>query len=101
MITIKKYGLKIYNWEKDKIPLDAVSVDRPSTYANPFSYIGKYDGQKNAKAQKEVFELYKKYVQVNVLIKKLAVRNLKGKNLVCSCAKSPCHAEILMDLANA
>lgn len=99
MILIKKYGLKIFNRLKDKTPKDAISVERPSTYANPWSHL-KGAGLHKTKNVKESFDKFRGYTKLNSGVRSSAKRSLKGKNLICSCETEICHATIIMELAN-
>jgi ribA/ribD-fused uncharacterized protein len=74
------------------IPTDAVYVGRPTKWGNPF-VIGQ-DGDRD-----EVVAKYEAWVvtQPDLMA---ALGELKGKNLVCWCAPSACHADVLMRLAN-
>lgn len=95
---------KVLNKRTDKIPQGAVYVGRPSKWGNPFT-IGR-DG-----TRKEVIEKYKRYIENELLYQDtyamsnspkdiLDIAELKGKCLVCWCAPLPCHADILLELAN-
>ena len=99
MVTVKKYGLKIYNWKTDKIPDAAVFVGRPTTYANPWSHV-KGLGLHKAKNAADAVMQYRKYTEHNTGVGEMARRYLKGKNLVCDCVDSNCHAIVVMELAN-
>jgi hypothetical protein len=78
------------------MPDNAVYVGRPTKWGNPFR-IGK-----EAEDAKDAVELYKEYLQDNVGIRTRAQVELKGKNLVCWCKPGqPCHADILLKVANA
>lgn len=85
--------MKILNKNIHKIPKDAVYVGRGSMYGNPFE-IGK-DGNRGTVIAK-FEEMLKKDESLMALVR----RNLKGKDLVCFCAPSYCHAEILYEVAN-
>lgn len=69
-----------------------IYVGRPSKWGNPFT-IGK-DG-----TREEVIAKYREWVldQVGLMEE---IRTLRGKNLVCWCAPLPCHADVLLELAN-
>lgn len=69
-----------------------VYVGRPSKWGNPF-IIGK-DGTRD-----EVLEKYR--LSLTDDIKRTAKEELKGKNLICWCAPEACHADILLEIANA
>ncbi len=91
---------KVLNKRTDKIPSDAVYVGRPSKWGNPY-LIGR-DG-----SRKRVIERYQERLGFLLtqpgsrasLLKDLA--DLKGKDLVCWCTPLPCHADVLLELANA
>lgn len=74
-----------------------VYVGRPSKWGNPF-HIGK-DG-----TREQVIERYRMMMgkpwdgRGHPLLKDLD--ELRGKDLVCWCAPLPCHADILLELAN-
>ena len=87
---------KVYNKYHKNAPKDAVYVGRPSKWGNPF-VIGK-DG-----TRAEVIEKYRKFIWDHVFTSDLFMadlRELKGKDLVCYCAPKPCHADILLEIAN-
>ena len=84
--------MEVLNKRCDVIPKGAVYVGRPSKWGNPF-VIGQ-DGDRI-----EVIEKYVQYVQSNPELMK-SLHELRGKSLVCWCAPLPCHAHVLMDLAN-
>ncbi len=84
----------VLNKRTDKIPPDAVYVGRPTKWGNLF-IIG-VDG-----TREEVISKYKQWlmsVEQAYLVSYLT--ELKGKDLVCWCAPLPCHADILLEIAN-
>ncbi len=85
---------KVLNKRTDKIPPDAVYVGRPSKYGNPF-HIGR-DGNRS-----EVIAKYRMRV-LNILqfTDSHWLDDLRGHDLVCWCAPLPCHANVLLELAN-
>ena len=70
----------------------AVYVGRPSKWGNPFRV--------HRHATREiVIKRYESYLQHNpMLLAELS--ELRGKDLVCHCAPKPCHADVLLRLAN-
>jgi hypothetical protein len=84
---------RVLNKRHDKIPADAVYVGRPSKWGNPFK-IGR-DG-----TREEVIEKYSTYIQSKIYNSQLNIEELRGRDLVCWCAPQPCHADILIELAN-
>ena len=81
---------KVWNKRDKNCPKDAIYVGRPSKWGNPYK-IG-IDG-----TREEVIELYKKWLSNQ---RYLNLEELKGKDLVCWCKPLPCHADILLELAN-
>lgn len=43
---------------------------------------------------------YRDYLEAHPALKAAARVELRGKDLVCWCAPLPCHADILLELAN-
>ena len=91
---------RVLNRRTDKIPPDAVYVGRPSKWGNPFK-IGR-DG-----TREEVVAKYRKKLLWDMLPCNEDVRpddpfftEIRGKDLVCWCAPLPCHADVLLELAN-
>ena len=87
---------KVLNASKDvnlrNLNSHELYVGRPTFWGNPF-YIGR-DG-----TREEVIERYRNLLLCNPLMLE-RVKELKGKDLVCWCAPKPCHADILLELAN-
>jgi hypothetical protein len=69
-----------------------VYVGRPSKWGNPFT-IGR-DG-----SRAEVIEKFRAWV-VDRPELMAALPELRGRNLMCWCAPAPCHADVLLELAN-
>ena len=95
---------KVLNIRTDTIPSNAVYVGRPSKWGNPFT-IGR-DG-----TRLEVIERYRRFIEGELLYQDtyamsnnpndiLDISELRGKDLVCWCAPLPCHADVLMEVAN-
>lgn len=85
---------KVYNKHHKNAPADAIYVGRPTKWGNPFE-IGVH-GDRGT-----VIHMYKNLV--NELPGRIAEikSELAGKDLVCWCAPKPCHADILLEIANA
>jgi hypothetical protein len=80
---------RVLNRRKVGVPDDAVYVGRPSKWGNPFR---SHSRQRN-------IELYRDWLtRQNRLMDSL--HELRGKDLVCWCAPSKCHADVLLRLAN-
>lgn len=82
----------VYNKKSKNAPADAVYVGRPSKWGNPFVI-----GQEYSRA--EAIQKYREYLSSSYLCHE--IHELKGKDLVCWCAPEPCHADVLLELANA
>ena len=80
---------KVLNKRTDEVPADAIYVGRPSKWGNPYK-IGR-DGNRE-----QVIYLYK----MALIASKIDLSELRGKDLVCWCSPLPCHADILLELAN-
>lgn len=83
---------RVYNSRFDVIPSGAVYVGRPGKWGNPF-VIGR-DG-----TREEVIQKYREWIRMEGLDER-ACRELKGKDLICWCAPLPCHADVLLEIAN-
>jgi uncharacterized protein DUF4326 len=77
----------------EPLPKGSKLVARPSRWQNPFK-IGE-DG-----TREEVIRKYRTHVLAKIKSSELDVSELRGKNLVCYCAPLPCHADVLLELAN-
>ncbi len=89
--------MKVLNRKTNYIPKDAVYVGRPSKWGNPYQIGSIFAGK--VLTGEDCIVLYGHYLQTNKeLLKNL--EELRGKDLVCWCSPLPCHADILLDLAN-
>lgn len=85
---------KVYNKRGDFIPSGAVYVGRPTKFGNP--YVVPNDGDRSVVVQK-----FAEMLDGNPTLKAAVIRELKGKDLVCWCAPYECHADVLLEVANA
>ena len=99
MIEVMKYGLKIYNLSVEQAPPGVAYVGRPSAFGNPWSHKPGLALHKVATAE-EAVEKFELYAFQNTAVIELARRHLRGKSLSCFCVPGPCHALVLMRLAN-
>lgn len=78
-----------------KMPENTVYVGRPTKWGNPYAVSCQAsDGYKKKLIQQ--FES-----SMSIMLKQDAVAELKGKDLACWCAlDSPCHADVLLKIAN-
>lgn len=91
-----------------RMPANTVKVDRSTRWGNPF--VTGRDG-----TQAECVDLYCKMLRGLICISRAPsfeeqkaarsfvlanLESIRGKNLACWCRKSPCHADVLLELAN-
>ena len=94
LLTVHRYKMpKVLNKRIDIIPPDAVYVGRPSKWGNPFR-VG-ING-----SREEVIAKYADWLDGMMHNGIFDLDELKGKDLVCWCALLPCHADILLKMAN-
>ena len=92
---------KVLNRRTDKIGIGAIYVGRPSKWSNPFKIGVYYQGR--VMTREDTIEAYRDWLLYSDASQTLLpqIGELKGKDLVCWCAPLPCHADILLELANA
>lgn len=89
---------KVWNRRDKKTPIDAVYVGRPTMWGNPFSYKPGTAAQFEVDSRAEAIEAYRKRLTPKLIA--LARTELKGYDLVCWCSPLPCHADVLLEIAN-
>lgn len=80
-----------------KMPDNTVYVGRPTIFGNPFDHqtLGHETAVENYRVMLEA------HMKGNTYLAR-AVNELKGKNLACWCSLDmPCHADLLLEMANA
>ena len=84
-------------WRK---PPNTVVVARPTKWGNPYR-IGRGGVVSNDDAV-EQFRAWLDRMEACETVRAEIVRQLRGKNLACWCAlDQPCHADVLLEIANA
>lgn len=84
---------RVYSKKNRDVPEDAVYVGRDSPYGNPYTVLT--DGGREQAIKKYADYLFR---TPDLLAK--VIKDLKGKNLVCHCTPLPCHADVLLLVAN-
>ena len=84
---------KVWNSRDLNTPLNAVYVGRPSPWGNPYPMHGE-------KTRARCIERFKDYAEKRLLTDPHWLDSLRGKDLICWCAPLPCHADVLLKLAN-
>ena len=85
---------RVWNRRDPNCPEDAVYVGRPSKWGNPYR-ITKHQ------TREDVIEEYAVLLANRRADGILDVTELRGKDLECWCAPLPCHADVLLEVANA
>lgn len=87
---------KVWNKRDPNTPKDAIYVGRPTKWGNPFSLSDNFNDRE------AVISMFRDYLmeQSHDLYDE-AIAELRGKDLVCWCAPKACHADILLEVANA
>lgn len=71
-----------------------VYVGRPTKWGNPY-HVGS-DG-----TREQIIEYYRLWLEKQLFVDPNFLRELIGKDLICWCAPKPCHADVLLEYANA
>jgi len=84
---------KVLNKRFERTPEGAVYVGRPSAWGNPY-LINKMS------SRADVVKMFRTYAEIRLGEEPSWLVPLRGKDLVCWCSPEPCHADILLQLAN-
>lgn len=90
------------NWRKPggRKPENTVVVARPSIFGNPYR-VG-VDAKDNAEAVRKFESWIEGYSIGARMTRGAAISKLRGKDLACYCKPDePCHADVLLRIANA
>lgn len=85
---------RVWNKSRPPYPASAVYVGRGSPWGNPYK-LGR-DGNRA-----EVIAKYRGDMDRSPVFRRRVQAALKGRHLLCFCAPLPCHADILLEIANA
>jgi hypothetical protein len=77
-----------------KLSADRVYVGRPSKWGNPFKL-----SNATPAGRIKVIAKYRAWIATQPALM-VALPELRDKDLVCWCAPLPCHADVLLELAN-
>lgn len=86
---------KVWNKRDPNVPKDAVYVGRPTKWGNPYR-IGPNITRSLA------VDMFIDFIndERGLVLADAARRERRGKHLVCWCAPLPCHADVLLEIAN-
>lgn len=77
-----------------RMPENTVKVDRSTKHGNPYPV-------EAGRTQEQSVQAFRIHAQENPSVREAAARELRGKNLACwRGLDQPCHADILMEIAN-
>jgi hypothetical protein len=83
-----------------RLPENTVVVSRPSRWGNPFR-VGHVTEGVLTRDSAQAVQRFREHVQTRPEYLEAIRRELRGRNLACWCALgSPCHADVLLELAN-
>lgn len=68
-------------------------VGRPSKYGNPYPI-------SKTCSREQAIKYYGMWLGSSGITVEDIKKDLKGKDLICWCAPEPCHADILLEIAN-
>ena len=99
--------MKVWNRTREQPPADAIYVGRGSVWGNPYRIGDPHPHNPDKLMDRaDVLKLYHRALPELLVARGedgKALRRLEdlvGKDLVCNCAPLPCHANLLMNLAN-
>lgn len=92
---------RVWNRREPGVPMDAVYVGRPSKWGNPYTHLKTHSLAEIVVATKnEAIAAYEAWLLDNPALLASVKTELAGKDLVCWCAPRPCHADVLLRIAN-
>lgn len=92
---------RVFNRKTQRVPPGAVYVGRPSKWGNPWSHLpGTVDPDHLVESRGEAIERFRADLLADEQKMEQVRAELKGKDLVCSCDPLPCHAYVLLEVAN-
>lgn len=90
------------HWQKPTP--NSVYIGRPSKYKNNFSHLPNSSAKYKVRTRAEAVEAFARWIER--LMEKYPdlrdeiIRDLGGRDLVCSCKPAACHGDILLKIAN-
>lgn len=79
-------------------------VGRPSKWGNPYSHHAGKFVKYRVRTREEAVAAYRRWLAETAEGSRIAAQareELRGKDLVCWCAPEACHADVLLEIANA
>ena len=79
-----------------RLPPDTVVVARPTRWGNPFVV-----GAPGIADRAEAVRRYREHIARDAALVRAARERLRGRDLACWCPlDAPCHADVLLEIAN-
>lgn len=76
------------------MPQNTVSVARPGVFGNPYPV-------KPGRTALDAVAAFRTHIENTPALREMIAKQLTGKHLACWCPLgSPCHADVLLELAN-
>jgi hypothetical protein len=91
---------RVLNQRTHGRPAAAVYVGRPSPWGNPFSHLPGTLAQYHVPTRAAAIAAYEAWLLAQPEMVARVKRELAGRDLVCWCYPSACHAEVLLRVAN-
>lgn len=92
---------KVYNKHHNDFPDGAVYIGRGSPWGNPYSHLESKDPSVIlVESREESILRYKEHLDRNPHLVRSIKEELRGKDLVCFCAPSACHGDVILEIAN-
>lgn len=91
---------QVYNRYHDDAPVEAVYIGRGTPWGNMFSTHNHPGVVHIVETREEAVRLYEEYIKTDPQFRKYVKKELKGKDLLCSCKPKACHGDILLEIAN-
>ena len=100
---MKPHRVQLKRTKGWRMPENTVKVDRTTCWGNPFVV-----GQEGIETASEAVAAFRDFAHVEgcgtvpyQTLARMAASDLRGKNLACWCRQGdPCHADVLLELAN-
>lgn len=98
----RRSGFNLQAWSQEVNGLPAVKVDRSTMWGNRWQ-VGTWSNTlgRHVETVEEAVALYRRLAWVEPHMVGWVQEQLRGKNLACWCkADAPCHADVLLEIAN-
>ncbi len=91
---------RVLNEKTDPVAYGAALVTRETKWGNPWSHLTRTRAKFRVATREEAVATYERWIRANPSLMAEARRELRGRDLICGCAPLPCHADVLLRIAN-